>query len=69
MASYFDVIFALNEMTHPGEKRMQSICSKECKILPDKFDENLNRLFQGMFREEIYPVICDMVEEIRKIAL
>ena len=69
LASYFDVIFALNEMTHPGEKRMQSICSKECKILPDKFDENLNRLFQGMFREEIYPVICDMVEEIRKIAL
>ena len=67
LASYFDIIFALNEMTHPGEKRMQSICSKECKILPDKFDENLNRLFQGMFREEIYPVICDMVEEIRKV--
>jgi len=67
LASYFDIIFALNEMTHPGEKRMQSICSKECRILPDKFDENLNRLFWGMFREEIYPVICDMVEEIKKV--
>lgn len=67
LASYFDIIFALNEMTHPGEKRMQSICSAECKILPDKFDENLNRLFTGMFREEIAPVIADMVEAIKEV--
>ena len=67
LASYFDIIFALNEMTHPGEKRMQSICSKECRILPEKFDENLKRLFKGMFREDISPVICEMVEEMKKI--
>ncbi|MBR3908472.1 MAG: DUF4037 domain-containing protein, partial [Clostridia bacterium] len=60
-------IFALNEMTHPGEKRMQSICSKECKILPDNFDENLNRLFNGIFRDNISNVINDMVTEIKKI--
>ena len=68
LASYFDIIFALNEMTHPGEKRMQSIASCECKILPKNFDENLNRLFDGMFRENISPVISEMVEEIRKTA-
>ncbi len=67
LASYFDIIFALNEMTHPGEKRMQSICTKECKILPNKFEENLNRLFEGMFRENISPVIHEMVEEMKKI--
>lgn len=67
LASYFDIIFAMNEMTHPGEKRMQSICSKECRVLPDNFDENLNRLFEGMFRTDISPVINDMVEEIRKV--
>lgn len=66
LASYFDIIFALNEMTHPGEKRMQSICLKECKILPEHFDANLNRLFDGMFRENISPVISDMVNEIKK---
>ena len=69
LASYFDIIFALNEMTHPGEKRMQSICSKECKILPDNFDTNLKRLFDGMFRENISPVINDMVHEIKKITI
>ena len=66
LASYFDIIFALNEMTHPGEKRMQHICSAECAILPDHFDENLNRLFAGMFRQNIFPVICDMVAEIKE---
>ncbi|MBQ4537296.1 MAG: DUF4037 domain-containing protein, partial [Lachnospiraceae bacterium] len=66
LASYFDIIFALNEMTHPGEKRMQSICSKECKILPESFDENLNKLFEGMFCEKISPIIKDMVNKIKK---
>lgn len=68
LASYFDIIFALNEMTHPGEKRMQEICSKECKILPDNFDKNLERLFDKMFRENISSVISDMVAEIKRIA-
>ena len=67
LASYFDILFALNEMTHPGEKRMQHICAKECNILPEHFDSNLNRLFEDMFRKPIYPVIRDMVEEVRKI--
>ena len=67
LASYFDILFALNEMTHPGEKRMQSICRAECKILPNNFEENFERLFKGMFREDISPVIKDMVEEIKKI--
>ena len=67
LASYFDILFALNEMTHPGEKRMQSICRTECKILPNNFEENFGRLFKGMFREDISPVIKDMVDEINKI--
>lgn len=67
LASYFDIIFAMNEMPHPGEKRMQSICSGECRVLPNRFDENLCRLFEGMFRTDISPVIRDMVTELRKI--
>jgi hypothetical protein len=67
LASYFDVLFALNEMTHPGEKRMQSICSNECRILPEKFEENFHRLFAAMFRKSVYPVIRDMVQELRKV--
>ena len=67
LASYFDIIFSLNEMTHPGEKRMQQICSKECKILPNDFDKNLNMLFDNMFRNKVIDIIKRMVEELKKI--
>ena len=67
MASYFDIVFVLNEMTHPGEKRMQSICSKECRILPDNFDTNLNKLFEKMFHDSVSSVIKEIIEEIKKV--
>jgi len=51
LESYFDVIFALNEQTHPGEKRLMSICMDTCKILPNHFEENLNALFSHMFSQ------------------
>ena len=67
LASYFDLLFALNEMTHPGEKRMQQICATECSVLPEHFNENLDRLFAAMFREPVFPVIRDMLAELQKI--
>lgn len=48
MASYFDVIFALNGMTHPGEKKLVGICLAECKLLPRDFEKNISRLFQSI---------------------
>ncbi|MBQ7505589.1 MAG: DUF4037 domain-containing protein [Ruminococcus sp.] len=49
MEAYFDLIFALNEMTHPGEKRLVKICKAQCKILPKDFEENINAVFSHMF--------------------
>ena len=68
LASYFDVLFALNEMTHPGEKRMQSICAEECRLLPQHFDANFSRLFDGLCRRDISPVIADMVLQLKTLA-
>lgn len=67
LASYFDILFALNEMPHPGEKRMQRICSTECTLLPARFDENLNRLFAEMFRGSTSDVINDMILQLRTV--
>ena len=66
--SYFDVLFALNEQTHPGEKRLVSL-SKRLSILPANFEENINKLFADLFTqpEKIGNDISDIVAELRKI--
>ena len=46
VASYFDVIFALNEQLHPGEKRLIQYAKNNCKILPKNFEENLLNLLK-----------------------
>lgn len=48
LESYFDIIFAVNKLTHPGEKRLIKLCIQKCNILPNNFESNLNDLFDDM---------------------
>ncbi len=49
MESYFDILFALNRLTHPGEKKLVEICRRDCRLLPEDFEENIERLFKELF--------------------
>lgn len=51
MESYFDLLFALNAQTHPGEKRLMTLCRESCTVLPEDFEENLQLLFSHMFTQ------------------
>ena len=66
LASYFDLLFAINGVTHPGEKRLVQLCNKQCKILPENFEENLNLLFSYMYSEENQDSLMKILEEIIK---
>jgi hypothetical protein len=38
LASYFDIVFALNRVLHPGEKRQMAFAQRECTVLPTEMD-------------------------------
>lgn len=49
-----DILYrSLDELTHPGKKRLVSLCRQQCRILPERFEENLDQLFGDMFTDPI----------------
>lgn len=42
LASYFDVLFALNRLPHPGEKRLVEYALGHCALLPVDFEIDLD---------------------------
>jgi len=44
LASYFDVLFALNGLPHPGEKRMLSYAESHCQRRPPALSQNIEGL-------------------------
>lgn len=62
--SYFDIIFAINEVPHPGEKRLLSIVNTRCKKLPNNILEDVEKLIKDISK-------CDNVilEDINEIVM
>ncbi|WP_290155503.1 DUF4037 domain-containing protein [uncultured Dubosiella sp.] len=48
--SYFDLLFGLNETTHPGEKRMLRE-AKKLPVVPEAFADDIESLFANLFVE------------------
>jgi len=69
LESYFDILFALNRLTHPGEKRLIQLCEDTCSLLPADFRDNLNALFSHMFvdPEAASDDLRRITSEIRKL--
>jgi hypothetical protein len=51
-ASYFDIIFAVNHLTHPGEKRLIQIAESTCSTLPDNIWVDVERLLRAAVQPE-----------------
>ena len=51
-ASYFDLLFALNEQTHPGEKRMLDYAKTNCALLPKQFEGTIRDYFLLLYQPQ-----------------
>lgn len=62
---YFDILFALNETYHIGEKRLLSYALNNFKVLPKDFEKNLNMLLsQPDDIESLLREIIDNLDEL-----
>jgi len=69
LESYFDVLLAINELPHPGEKRLVSYCKANCRNLPPHFEEQINKLFLTMYGETaaLEQLLREMCAELEAI--
>ena len=65
LASYFDIIFAQNELLHPGEKKLVKYAKEHCKILPENFEKNINKLLIQPNTDTL-KILDDMVYTLKK---
>jgi len=47
LASYFDVLFAVNREAHPGEKRLVAFAEAHCHLLPENMSEHVAALLHA----------------------
>ena len=66
VASYFDVIFALNEQLHSGEKRLIQFAKNNCKILPKNFETNLLELFKQPNKSTLN-ILESIIDELKML--
>ena len=66
LASYFDIIFAKNKLLHPGEKRLVAYAMKNCSILPENFEKDVNDLAVGKISDRL-KTAENLVANLRKI--
>jgi len=46
LASYFDIIFAVNKIPNPGEKKIIQFIKENCEILPDNMERQISSLLK-----------------------
>ena len=64
LASYFDILFAYNLQTHPGEKKLIQYAKKYCKKLPKDFEDDVATVVKSVGSPQILPALTKLLDEL-----
>jgi len=66
LASYFDVLFALNYLPHPGEKRLLSLAQKDCPKCPPNIESHIMGLLKATatMNGELPRLVNQLIDEL-----
>ena len=62
LASYFDILFAINGQTHPGEKKLVAWAKKTCNLLPEGFETMTNQVVLHIGQEDLLQYIDALLD-------
>jgi hypothetical protein len=71
LASYFDIVFALNRVLHPGEKRLIAFARSECTLLPTAMDADIAAVpaAAGMASAEVVVHLTRLLDRLDELLI
>ena len=64
LASYFDILFAINDQTHPGEKKLVAYSEKLCKLLPKDFKNDIENVIKSISTDKLLCALDKLLDEL-----
>jgi len=64
LASYFDILFAINGQNHPGEKKLVVWAKKTCKHLPESFEVMVDLVVEHIGQKDLLQYIDALLDEL-----
>ena len=70
LASYFDILFAVNRLPHPGEKRLVGFAKKFCTTLPAEIETQVAQVIKALAHHEtILPAINKLLDGLETLLI
>jgi hypothetical protein len=64
LASYFDIIFAVNRLPHPGEKRILQFAEANCTLLPENMGAQVAHLLDSLTMGDVIKNALELIDSL-----